>query len=76
AAPPATAAARAPDPAAEALTDLLKARFPDRLTAEQWTEVRRGVAGNLASAKALHDFALDAAVEPPFAFRPYRAGAR
>jgi hypothetical protein len=76
AAPAPAAPARPTDPAAEALTDLLKARYPDRLTAEQWAEVRRGVEGNLATAKALHDFPLDTAVEPPFAFRPYRAGAR
>jgi hypothetical protein len=70
------APARAPDPQAVALTEVLKARFPDRLTAEQWESVRRGVEGSLATAKALHDFPLDITVEPPFAFRPFRAGGR
>jgi len=64
------------DPVAERLTDALKARYRDRLTDEQWDEVRRGVEGNLRAAKALHDFNLPVATEPAFIFRAWRGGER
>jgi hypothetical protein len=74
-APPA-AGTRAPDPVAVALTQALRERYGSRLTEEQWGEVRQGVEGGLQSAKALHDFAIPIATEPPFGFRPYRGGDR
>jgi hypothetical protein len=64
------------DPVAEQLTDALKAKYHDRLTDEQWDEVRRGVEGNLRAAKALHDFTLPIQAEPAFVFRAYRGGER
>jgi hypothetical protein len=64
------------DPVAEQLTDALKARYRDRLTNEQWDEVRRGIEGNLRAAKALHDHPLPIQAEPAFVFRAYRAGER
>jgi hypothetical protein len=64
------------DPVSVHLTEALKARYRDRLTDEQWEEVRKGVEGNLRAAKALHDFALPVQTEPAFVFRAYRAGER
>lgn len=64
------------DPVAEQLTDALKARYRDRLTGEQWDEVRRGIEGNLRAAKALHDHPLAIQTEPAFVFGAYRAGER
>jgi hypothetical protein len=64
------------DPVAEQLTDALKARYRDRLTDEQWDEVRRGVEGNLRAARALHGFNLPVQTEPAFVFRAYRGGER
>jgi pyruvate/2-oxoglutarate dehydrogenase complex dihydrolipoamide acyltransferase (E2) component len=64
------------DPVSVHLTEALKARYRDRLTDEQWEEVRKGVEGNLRAAKALHDLALPVQTEPAFVFRAYRAGER
>lgn len=65
---------RQSDPMAEDLTEALRARYGDRLTEEQWKEVREGVEGNLRLAKQLRDFPLPMATEPAFAFRAYREG--
>ncbi|HYH78798.1 MAG TPA: hypothetical protein VEX86_03355 [Longimicrobium sp.] len=73
---PAPANAQQRDPVAAHLTEALKAKYRDRLTDEQWEEVRRGVEGNLRAARALHDFALPIETEPAFVFRAYRAGGR
>ena len=64
------------DPVAAELTEALKVKYRDRLTAEQWEEVRRGIEGNLRAAKQLRDFALPIDAEPAFAFRAYRGGER
>jgi hypothetical protein len=68
--------AQAPDPVAVHLTESLKAKYGDRLTAEQWEEVRRGVEGNLRAARALRAFELPIATEPAFVFRAWRGGTR
>ena len=75
-APPQREGQRPRDPMAEQLTDALKAKYRDRLTEAQWDEVRRGVEGNLAGAKALHDFNLPMQTEPASVFRAYRGGER
>jgi pyruvate/2-oxoglutarate dehydrogenase complex dihydrolipoamide acyltransferase (E2) component len=64
------------DPVAEELTEVLRARFRDRLNGEQWEEVRRGVEGNQRIAKTLHDFAIPQSTEPAAVFRAFRGGAR
>ncbi|HEU4558677.1 MAG TPA: hypothetical protein VFS20_12545 [Longimicrobium sp.] len=64
------------DPFAEQLTDALRARYRDRLSDEQWDEVRRGIEGNLRAAKALHDHPLPMQAEPAFVFRAWRGGER
>lgn len=64
------------DPVAEQLTDALRARYRDRLSDEQWEEVRRGIEGNLRAAKALHDHPLPIQAEPAFLFRAWRGGER
>lgn len=75
-APPQRQGRQERDPVAEQLTDALRAKYRDRLTDEQWEEVRRGVEGNLRAAKALHDHPLPVEAEPAFVFRAYRAGER
>jgi len=67
---------QAPDPMAVHLTEGLKAKYGDRLTAAQWEEVRRGVEGNLRAARQLRNFELPIQTEPAFVFRAYRGGAR
>ncbi|HEX8695809.1 MAG TPA: hypothetical protein VF746_25560 [Longimicrobium sp.] len=64
------------DPVAEELMEALRAKYRDRLTAEQWEEVRRGIEGNLRAARTLREFELPISTEPPFAFRAYRGGGR
>jgi len=64
------------DPVAEELMEALRVKYRDRLTAEQWEEVRKGIEGNLRAAKSLRDFDLPIKTEPPFAFRAYRGGER
>ena len=75
-APPQAQGARPRDPMAEELMEVLRVRFPDRLNAEQWEEVRRGIEGNQRIAKALHDFRIPTATEPATVFRAYRGGGR
>jgi hypothetical protein len=76
-APPiASAPVRPPNPTADALMQVLRGKYGERLTADQWDEVRRGVEGNLQAARALHDFALPITTEPSFGFRAYRGGWR
>jgi hypothetical protein len=57
------------------LTEALKAKYGDRLTDAQWDEVRKGVEGNLRTARALRAFELPIQAEPAFVFRAYRGGA-
>ena len=75
-APPQRQNAQERDPVAEELMEALRVKYRDRLTPEQWDEVRRGIEGNLRAAKSLRDFALPMATEPAFAFRAYRGGER
>ena len=64
------------DPQAAELMEVLRVKYRDRLTAEQWEEVRRGIEGNLRAAKAMREFELPISTEPAFVFRAYRGGAR
>jgi hypothetical protein len=75
-APPQEGSQRPPDPASIHLTEALKARYRDRLTGEQWEEVRKGIEGNLRAARALREFELPITTEPAFTFRAYRGGER
>ena len=64
------------DPVAEELMEVLRVRYRDRLSGEQWEEVRKGIEGNLRVAKTLHDFGLPISTEPTTVFRAYRGGGR
>ncbi|HEX8671208.1 MAG TPA: hypothetical protein VF710_04940 [Longimicrobium sp.] len=64
------------DPMAEELMEVLRVKYRDRLSGEQWEEVRKGIEGNLRVAKALHDFRLPTSTEPSTVFRAYRGGGR
>jgi hypothetical protein len=61
---------------AEELMEVLRLKYRDRLTGEQWEEVRKGIEGNLRVAKTLHDFRLPISTEPSTVFRAYRGGGR
>jgi hypothetical protein len=67
---------RAPDPQSIHLAEALKAKYGDRLTDEQWEEVRKGIEGNLRTARALRSFEIPIQTEPAFTFRAYRGGDR
>lgn len=75
-APPQRQAGQERDPMAEELMEVLRVKYRDRLTSEQWEEVRKGIEGNLSGAKALRRFQLPIATEPSTVFRAYRGGAR
>ncbi len=64
------------DPVAEELMEVLRVRYRDRLSGEQWEEVRKGIEGNLRVAKTLHDFRIPTSTEPASVFRAYRGGGR
>lgn len=64
------------DPMAEELVEVLRVKYRDRLTGEQWEEVRKGIEGNLRVARTLHDFRLPISTEPSTVFRAYRGGGR
>jgi 3-oxoacyl-ACP reductase-like protein len=64
------------DPMAEELMEVLRVKYRDRLTSEQWEEVRKGIEGNLNGARALRRFPLPIATEPSSVFRAYRGGSR
>jgi len=67
--PPAAAPApTGPSEEAKALTALLKKRFPDRLTDEQWADVTEDLDGNLGDAKRLKATKLANGDEPDFTF--------
>jgi len=57
---------------ADQLLALLKAQFPDRLSSEQWNEVRGKIAGQLRAAEELRKFKLTNADEPATVFAAYR----
>jgi hypothetical protein len=75
-APPQRQTGQERDPMAEELMEVLRVKYRDRLTSEQWEEVRKGIEGNLNGAKALRRFQLPIATEPSTVFRAYRGGAR
>ena len=75
-APPQRQGQQPPDPVAVHLTESLKEKYKDRLTEEQWDDVRGQIQGNLRSARALRQFELPITTEPAFVFRAYRGGAR
>ncbi|HEX8210728.1 MAG TPA: hypothetical protein VF584_11170 [Longimicrobium sp.] len=64
------------DPMAEELMEVLRVKYRDRLSGEQWEEVRKGIEGNLRVAKTLHDFRLPISTEPSTVFRAHRGGGR
>ena len=72
--PDASAVPAAIQQEAEALTALLRARYGDRLTSEQWTEVHDGVVGNVRAAEQLRRFSLPITIEPAIHFIPFRVG--
>ena len=74
---PATPAAPTPPPAvpehsgseARLLTEVLRERYPDRLTEAQWGSIVTDFDGDLGGAKRLRAVKLKNADEPDFSFR-------
>ena len=62
-----------PDPEADALFEIVRQRYGDRLTPEQLDEVRKIVQAQVESARALRAMRLTNADEPMQPFAPYRA---
>ena len=58
---------------AEALVELLRVRYGDRLTATELEGLRRDVAAIVEQAAALRRVRLDNAAEPAQRFAPFRA---
>lgn len=73
-APPAPPAAPAPPEhsgsEARLLTEVLRARYPDRFKEEQWTSIVNDMDGRLAGAKRLRATKLANGDEPDSTFRP------
>ena len=63
----------APDPAADAVFDLVRARYGARLTPEQLADVREAVTDIVDSARALRAVTLGNGDEPMQEFAPFRA---
>jgi hypothetical protein len=61
-----------PDPEADALFEIVRQRYGDRLTPEQADEVRKIVRAQVEAARALRAVRLTNADEPLQAFAPYR----
>ena len=61
-----------PDPEADALFEIVRLRYGDRLTAAQLDELRKIVASQLEAARALRAVALTNADEPMQSFAPYQ----
>ena len=61
-----------PDPEAEALFEIVRQRYGDRLTPEQAEEVRKIVRAQVEAARALRPIRLTNADEPMQPFAPYR----
>ncbi|HYY42275.1 MAG TPA: hypothetical protein VE775_06040, partial [Pyrinomonadaceae bacterium] len=57
-----------PSPVAEAYGEVARARFGERLTADELTRVRRSVAGKVARGDALRNAKLQNGDEPDFIF--------
>ncbi len=62
-----------PDPEADALFEIVRQRYGDRLTPEQLDEVRKIVQAQVEAARALRAMRLTNADEPMQPFAPYRA---
>lgn len=62
-----------PDPEADALFEIVRQRYGDRLTPEQLDEVRKIVQAQVETARALRATRLTNADEPMQPFAPYRA---
>jgi len=62
-----------PDPEADALFEIVRQRYGDRLTREQLDELRKIVQGQVEAARALRAVRLTNADEPMQPFAPYRA---
>ena len=62
-----------PDPEADALFEIVRQRYGDRLTPEQLDEVRQIVQAQVEAARALRAMRLTNADEPMQPFAPYRA---
>ncbi len=65
---PADQADQPPPSPADQLLAALKARFPDRLTDEQWKQVRGKIESQLAASKSLGEFKLQNSDEPATTF--------
>jgi hypothetical protein len=63
-----TSVAETPSPAAEALTEAMRSRYPNRLSRDQLKEVARSLDGRLRAADALKKFELKNSDEPAFVF--------
>jgi hypothetical protein len=61
------------DPEADALFEIVRQRYGDRLTPEQADEVRKIVRAQVEAARALRPVRLTNADEPMQTFAPYRA---
>ena len=61
-----------PDPEADALFEIVRQRYGDRLTTEQLDELRKIVQGQVEAAAALRAMRLTNADEPMQPFAPYR----
>ena len=62
-----------PDPEADALFEIVRQRYGDRLTPEQLDEVRKIVQAQVEAARALRAMRLTNADEPMQPFAPYEA---
>ena len=68
-----TSAAKPPEHSgneAKLLTEVLRARYPDRFTDTQWTSVAGDFDGDLGASKRLRATKLANGDEPDFIFRP------
>jgi hypothetical protein len=62
-----------PDPEADALFEIVRQRYGDRLTPEQADDLRKMVRAQVELARALRPVRLTNADEPMHLFAPYRA---
>ncbi len=68
-APPAAPASETPSPEAQALAQVLRARYGDRLDTAQWSSVTSDFDGDLAAGKRLHAVRLANGDGPDTVFR-------
>jgi len=57
-----------PSPVADAYAEVARARFGEKLSAEQFEAVRRDLEGNVRAGEALRAYALQNSDEPDFVF--------